>query len=106
MFQFKQDAKGRQVLSSTNCGSLSYAAPEILSGNHYDPCISDIWSLGVVLFIMLNKAMPFDDRNINRLYDEQIHRRYKFCATVTNVLSEQVRSSPSIKKINNLFSRK
>lgn len=78
------------MLSSTNCGSLSYAAPEILRGEHYDPRISDVWSLGVVLYIMLNKAMPFDDENINRLHDEQINRRWRFCASVVDNLSEQV----------------
>jgi len=85
-----QDSRGKKVLSSTNCGSLSYAAPEILRGDQYDPKISDIWSLGVVLYIMLNKAMPFVDTNINHLYDEQIHRRWKFCSSVVDVLSEQV----------------
>ncbi|KAK3912275.1 Testis-specific serine/threonine-protein kinase 1 [Frankliniella fusca] len=86
------DARGRRILSGTNCGSLSYAAPEILRGEQYDPKISDVWSLGVVLYIMLNKAMPFDDSNINRLHDEQIHRRWRFCASVVDTLSEQVKN--------------
>ncbi|KAE8753152.1 hypothetical protein FOCC_FOCC000075, partial [Frankliniella occidentalis] len=86
------DARGRRVLSGTNCGSLSYAAPEILRAEQYDPKISDVWSLGVVLYIMLNKAMPFDDSNINRLHDEQIQRRWRFCASVVDILSDQVKN--------------
>lgn len=55
------DAQNRRVLSETFCGSLSYAAPEILKGLAYAPKISDMWALGVLVFTMLNKAMPFDD---------------------------------------------
>lgn len=49
------------VLSDTFCGSLSYASPEILKGLSYNPKISDMWALGIMIFTMLNKAMPFDD---------------------------------------------
>ncbi|XP_026463703.1 testis-specific serine/threonine-protein kinase 1-like [Ctenocephalides felis] len=81
----------RLLLSETYCGSLSYAAPEILKGTPYNPKIADLWSLGVVLYIMLNKAMPFDDTNIKRLHEQQINRRWKFRARVVDALSEQVK---------------
>lgn len=89
------DSRGRRILSETYCGSLSYAAPEILRGTPYNPKISDLWSLGVILYIMLNKAMPFDDTNIKRLYEQQTNRKWKFRAKVENVLSEQVRGDYS-----------
>ncbi|XP_012279712.1 testis-specific serine/threonine-protein kinase 1 [Orussus abietinus] len=85
------DNRGKRVLSDTYCGSLSYAAPEILRGTPYNPKISDIWSLGVILYIMLNKAMPFDDTNIKRLCEQQANRRWKFRGKVTDTLSDHVK---------------
>lgn len=85
------DNRGKRVLSDTYCGSLSYAAPEILRGSPYSPKIADIWSLGVILYIILNKSMPFDDTDIKRLYEQQTSRKWKFRSKVTDTLSEQVK---------------
>ncbi|KZC08871.1 Testis-specific serine/threonine-protein kinase 1 [Dufourea novaeangliae] len=85
------DERGKQVLSDTYCGSLSYTAPEILRGTPYSPKTADIWSLGVVLYILLNKAMPFDDTDIKRLYVQQKNRKWKFRSKVVTNLSEQVK---------------
>lgn len=85
------DQHGKRVTSDTYCGSLSYAAPEILRGIPYHPKIADTWSLGVILYVMLNKAMPFDDGNIKRLYEQQTNKRWRFRAKVVDILSEQVK---------------
>ncbi|XP_054016093.1 testis-specific serine/threonine-protein kinase 6-like [Hylaeus anthracinus] len=85
------DNRGKQVLSDTYCGSLSYAAPEILRGSPYSPKMADIWSLGVILYILLNKAMPFDDTDIKRLYEQQRNRKWKFRSKVAPSLSENVK---------------
>ena len=89
--------------SETYCGSLSYAAPEILRGTPYNPKISDLWSLGVILYIMLNKAMPFDDTNIKRLYEQQTSRKWKFRAKVENILTDQVCNKNKKNFIINFF---
>ncbi|GBP56934.1 hypothetical protein EVAR_33991_1 [Eumeta japonica] len=83
------DEEGEPVLSETYCGSMSYAAPEILRGKPYSPKPTDLWSLGVVLFVMLNKSMPFDDTRMRKLYEQQIGRKYRFRARIASILSTE-----------------
>lgn len=68
--------------SETFCGSVSYAAPEIIRGIPYDPKLSDVWSVSIILFIMLNKGMPFDDSSLRKLYENQVTRAWKFRSKV------------------------
>lgn len=58
---------GQMVLSETFCGSYAYASPEILKGIPYHPMLSDIWSMGVVLYAMVFGRLPFDDTNYSIL---------------------------------------
>ncbi|CAM9752335.1 unnamed protein product, partial [Sphacelaria rigidula] len=43
----------------TECGTKSYMAPEVLAKRPYDGAQADLWSAGVVLFIMLAGNPPF-----------------------------------------------
>ncbi|XP_053313263.1 testis-specific serine/threonine-protein kinase 3 [Spea bombifrons] len=54
-------------LSHTFCGSTAYAAPEILQGVPHDSCKGDIWSMGVVLYVMFCASLPFEDNDITKM---------------------------------------
>ncbi|XP_028163805.1 testis-specific serine/threonine-protein kinase 1-like isoform X2 [Ostrinia furnacalis] len=82
------DKKMKDIHSETFCGSLSYTAPEILQGAPYYPKPTDVWSLGIVLYVMLNRAMPFEDKHIKQLYQAQINRNWKFRSRYVDTISD------------------
>ena len=43
-------------------GTLCYVAPEILMQQPYDKAV-DCWSLGVIIFLLLGRHLPFDSRD-------------------------------------------
>lgn len=51
-------------LLKTSCGSPCYSAPEVLVGAKYNPLASDIWSLGVVFYSMIEGCLPFYHENV------------------------------------------
>lgn len=71
-------ADGRMMLSKTFCGTSSYASPEILKGFPYNPKVSDVWSMGVVLYMMLLASMPYDSSNIKKMLEIQIEHAIIF----------------------------
>ncbi|XP_003697528.1 testis-specific serine/threonine-protein kinase 3 isoform X1 [Apis florea] len=68
---------GTNPLSETFCGSYAYASPEILKGVPYLPQLSDIWSMGVVLYAMVYGRLPFDDTNYSQLL-KQVQNKVVF----------------------------
>eukprot|EP01129_Flabellula_baltica_P014364 TRINITY_DN6854_c0_g1_i1.p1 TRINITY_DN6854_c0_g1~~TRINITY_DN6854_c0_g1_i1.p1 ORF type:complete len:412 (-),score=86.98 TRINITY_DN6854_c0_g1_i1:23-1258(-) len=58
---------GRKL--DTFCGSLPYAAPEILNGDTYVGQFADIWSLGIILYSMVTGALPWSASSADELLD-------------------------------------
>ncbi|KAF8417246.1 putative serine/threonine protein kinase [Tirmania nivea] len=56
MFQLR----GERKLSTSICGSPPYVAPEVATRSYYSDLV-DIWSCGVVLFVMLAGNTPWDE---------------------------------------------
>ncbi|KAA0052614.1 hypothetical protein IC582_017821 [Cucumis melo] len=61
--QIRQDG-----LFHTFCGTPAYVAPEVLARKGYEAAKVDIWSCGVILFVLMAGYLPFHDQNIMAMY--------------------------------------
>lgn len=54
----------------TFCGSLYFAAPELLNAKEYIGPEVDIWSMGIILYVLVCGRVPFDDESMPVLYQK------------------------------------
>ncbi|XP_044471537.1 CBL-interacting serine/threonine-protein kinase 24-like isoform X2 [Mangifera indica] len=57
-------------LLHTTCGTPNYVAPEVLGHKGYNGAAADVWSCGVILFVLMAGYLPFEETNLPSLYNK------------------------------------
>ncbi|KAK9280919.1 hypothetical protein L1049_005105 [Liquidambar formosana] len=65
-------------LLHTRCGTPAYVAPEVLGKKGYDGAKADIWSCGVILYVLLAGYLPFQDENVMKMYRKVFKAEFEF----------------------------
>lgn len=60
----------------TACGSPCYAPPEMVSGKSYNGFASDVWSMGIIFYVMICGNLPFEDKTTKDLYQKIIAGKF------------------------------
>ncbi|PON32411.1 Calcium/calmodulin-dependent/calcium-dependent protein kinase [Parasponia andersonii] len=72
------ESKHQDGLLHTTCGTPAYVPPEIINRKGYDGTKADIWSCGVILYVLLAGYLPFHDLNLMELYRKIGKGEFKF----------------------------
>ncbi|XP_015263891.1 PREDICTED: SNF-related serine/threonine-protein kinase-like [Gekko japonicus] len=97
------------TMLTTSCGSLAYSAPEILLGDEYDAPAVDIWSLGVILYMLVCGQPPFQEANDSETLTMILDCRYTIPSHVSSqcadLISQMLQRNPqqraSLEQIEN-----
>jgi carbon catabolite-derepressing protein kinase len=65
-------------LFHTVCGTPAYVAPEILGKKGYDASKVDVWSCGVILFVLTAGYLPFNHPNLMTMYKKIYRGEFRF----------------------------
>ncbi|MQM12724.1 hypothetical protein Taro_045642 [Colocasia esculenta] len=65
-------------LLHTQCGTPAYVAPEVIRKRGYDGTQADLWSCGVILYVLLAGFLPFQDENMVRMYRKVFKAEFEF----------------------------
>ena len=64
-------------LPETNCGTLTYVAPEIIQGGGYGREV-DMWSCGVIIYVLLCGYPPFYGNDDKEMLDMTLRGKFEF----------------------------
>jgi len=76
-FGLARVVSGKEMMK-TACGTPGYVAPEVLKNKGYDSGAVDMWSTGVILYILLCGFPPFYEEELPALFEQILHARYDF----------------------------
>lgn len=79
-----------KMFLKTFCGSLYFAAPELLLGYTYTGPEIDVWSLGVILYVMLCGKVPFDDESVRELQTKIKMAQFEFTSSISKKAQDLV----------------
>ncbi|KAM0064120.1 putative protein kinase CAMK-CAMKL-CHK1 family [Helianthus debilis subsp. tardiflorus] len=72
------ESKRQDGLLHTACGTPAYVAPEVITRRGYDGEKADVWSCGVILFVLLAGYLPFHDSNLVEMYRKIGKSEFRF----------------------------
>ena len=72
-------------------GSLCYACPEIIDEQPYNPELADVWSLGVILYVLICGYLPFSDEDDDRNKMLISEGKIEFPKEISNKLKDLLR---------------
>lgn len=84
--QAREIKQPRELLTGT-VGTLSYRAPEIWQADAYEGELADMYSLGVILFIMLMGCPPYSDPSSRDLAFKCMYNNARGLERVVNAYS-------------------
>lgn len=84
-----KDKSGSDIKMTTKVGTAYYVSPEVLSGNYDEKC--DIWSSGVILYILLCGDPPFNGPNDNEIYRKIKQKKFAYTNPIWKNISDQAK---------------
>ncbi|KAI9374236.1 kinase-like domain-containing protein [Aspergillus egyptiacus] len=86
----------------TSCGSPNYAAPEVISGKLYAGPEVDVWSCGVILYVLLVGRLPFDDDYIPALFKKIAAGNFHMPTYVSSGAARLIRSMLQVHPVHRI----
>lgn len=82
----------KNEMMKTACGTPGYVAPEILKNQGYNTSAPDMWSTGVILYILLCGFPPFHEEEMAQLFDQILKAKYEFVSPWWDGVSQDAKN--------------